>query len=85
MTGMMPERPRRGLTATLDDAAGCADWASRRVPDRSCLGVRPLVLSRATFNWAAIAGLAAWCMTLFIQRADRRDMLAVHTTRRRAA
>ena len=34
--------------------------------------------SRETFDWVAIATLAIWCMTLFIQRADRRDTLAVH-------
>ena len=41
-------------------------------------GVLWFVLSRATFDWHAIATLAVWCMTLFIQRADRRDTLAVH-------
>ena len=34
--------------------------------------------SRQTFDWVAIATLAVWCMTLFIQRADRRDTLAIH-------
>ena len=37
-----------------------------------------IAFSRDTFDWAAIATLAVWCMTLFIQRADRRDTLAVH-------
>jgi low affinity Fe/Cu permease len=36
------------------------------------------VFHRETFDWEAIATLAIWCMTLFIQRADRRDTLAVH-------
>src|SRR3982751_6173694 len=36
------------------------------------------VFHRETFNWEAIATLAIWLMTLFIQRADRRDTLAVH-------
>jgi len=31
-----------------------------------------------TFGWEACATLAIWSMTLFIQRADRRDTLAVH-------
>lgn len=31
-----------------------------------------------TFDWHAIATLIVWTMTLFIQRADRRDTLAVH-------
>jgi low affinity Fe/Cu permease len=34
--------------------------------------------SRDTFDWIAVATLVIWCMTLFIQRADRRDTLAVH-------
>ena len=41
-------------------------------------GVFWYVFDPATFNWAAVATLAVWCMTLFIQRADRRDTLAVH-------
>lgn len=36
------------------------------------------VLHRETFGFEAFATLAIWCMTLFIQRADRRDTLAVH-------
>ena len=31
-----------------------------------------------TFDWHAVATLVVWTMTLFIQRADRRDTLAVH-------
>ena len=34
--------------------------------------------SPQTFEWFAIASLAIWCMTLFIQRANRRDTLALH-------
>src|SRR5215207_5096654 len=34
--------------------------------------------SPGTFDWVAVATLMVWCMTLFIQRADRRDTLAVH-------
>jgi low affinity Fe/Cu permease len=41
-------------------------------------GVLWFSFSRATFDWVAVATLAIWCMTLFIQRADRRDTLAVH-------
>lgn len=36
------------------------------------------VFERETFDWHAIATLIVWIMTLFIQRADRRDTLAVH-------
>ena len=32
----------------------------------------------ATLDWHAIATLIVWTMTLFIQRADRRDTLAIH-------
>jgi low affinity Fe/Cu permease len=37
-----------------------------------------LIFDRATFEWNAIATLAVWIMTLFIQRANRRDSLALH-------
>ena len=32
----------------------------------------------SAFDWHAIATLIVWTMTLFIQRADRRDTLAIH-------
>jgi low affinity Fe/Cu permease len=41
-------------------------------------GVLWFTFGRETFDWIAVATLAVWCMTLFIQRADRRDTLAVH-------
>jgi low affinity Fe/Cu permease len=34
--------------------------------------------SKATFEWNAAATLAVWVMTLFIQRSNRRDTLALH-------
>ena len=37
-----------------------------------------LVSSPATFEWNAVATLAVFMMTLFIQRANRRDNLALH-------
>jgi low affinity Fe/Cu permease len=37
-----------------------------------------LVLDRPSFNWNAVATLAMWIMPLFIQRANRRDTLALH-------
>jgi low affinity Fe/Cu permease len=37
-----------------------------------------LGFSRATFDWNAVATLAVFVMTLFIQRANRRDNLALH-------
>ena len=37
-----------------------------------------LILDRSTFDWNAVATLAVWVMTLFIQRSNRRDTLALH-------
>ena len=37
-----------------------------------------LSLSPATFEWNAVATLAVFVMTLFIQRSNRRDNLALH-------
>jgi low affinity Fe/Cu permease len=37
-----------------------------------------LTLSPRTFEWNAVATLAVFMMTLFIQRANRRDNLALH-------
>jgi low affinity Fe/Cu permease len=41
-------------------------------------GVFWFLFEQSTFDWHAIATLVVWTMTLFIQRADRRDTLAVH-------
>ena len=41
-------------------------------------GVFWFIFEPKTFDWHAIATLIVWTMTLFIQRADRRDTLAVH-------
>jgi low affinity Fe/Cu permease len=37
-----------------------------------------LIFDRATFDWNAVTTLAVFVMTLFIQRANRRDNLALH-------
>ena len=37
-----------------------------------------LTFSRDTFDWNAVATLAVFLMTLFIQRANRRDNPALH-------
>ena len=37
-----------------------------------------IVLDRRTFDFNAVATLAVWLMTLFIQRSNRRDTLAIH-------
>ncbi len=37
-----------------------------------------LVLSPQSFDWHAVATVATWLMTLFIQRAEHRDTQAIH-------
>ena len=37
-----------------------------------------LMLSPQTFGWAAIATLATWLITLFINRTEHRDTQAIH-------
>lgn len=37
-----------------------------------------LIFDFRRFDWNAVATLAVWTMTLFIQRANRRDTLALH-------
>jgi low affinity Fe/Cu permease len=37
-----------------------------------------LAFDRSTFDWNAVATLALFVMTLFMQRANRRDSLALH-------
>ena len=41
-------------------------------------GLGWFIFERSTFDWHAVATLIVWVMTLFIQRADRRDTLAIH-------
>jgi low affinity Fe/Cu permease len=58
-------------------------WGRRRVipPPSSWLffyAVLWLAFSPATFEWNAVATLAVFAMTLFIQRANSRDNLALH-------
>lgn len=36
------------------------------------------MLSRQTFGWGAIATLATWLITLFINRTEHRDTQALH-------
>ena len=37
-----------------------------------------IIFDRRTFDFNAVATLAVWIMTLFIQRSSRRDTLAIH-------
>ena len=41
-------------------------------------GLAWVISDSSTFDWNAVATLAVWLMTLFIQRANRRDTLAIH-------
>jgi low affinity Fe/Cu permease len=41
-------------------------------------GVLWFLFERETFNWHAVATLATWTMTLFIQRSEHRDTQAIH-------
>jgi low affinity Fe/Cu permease len=37
-----------------------------------------LIFDPGSFGWQSIATVATWIMTLFIQRAETRDTLAIH-------
>jgi low affinity Fe/Cu permease len=37
-----------------------------------------VIFDPASFGWQSIATVATWIMTLFIQRAETRDTLAIH-------
>jgi low affinity Fe/Cu permease len=45
-----------------------------------CYVVAWLIFSLQTFDWHAVAMIATWIMTLFIQRAEHRDTQAIHAT-----
>ena len=50
-------------------------WAFLVVGVYTCLW---FIFERETFDWHAVATLATWFMTLFIQRAAHRDTQAIH-------
>jgi low affinity Fe/Cu permease len=64
---------RRAFTALGTIAA--SPWAFTTVAVYAALWV---TFDPGSFNWHAIATLAVWCMTLFIQRAEHRDTQAIH-------
>ena len=70
----MAKTPKRHWTTLIGQAAGHP--AAFLVV--LLYAVLWLILSPATFEWNAIATLAVFAMTLFIQRANRRDNLALH-------
>src|SRR5207237_9950165 len=43
-------------------------------------GLLWIVFDQSRFDWNAVATLAVWMMTLFIERSNRRDTLALHAT-----
>jgi low affinity Fe/Cu permease len=70
----LPKTPKRHWTTHVGQAAGHP--AAFLVVILYALFW--LIFSRATFEWNAVATLAVFVMTLFIQRANRRDNLALH-------
>jgi low affinity Fe/Cu permease len=66
--------PKRHWTTAIGQAAGHpAAFAVVLVYALLWLTFDPV-----TFDWNAVATLAVWVMTLFIQRSNRRDTLALH-------
>jgi low affinity Fe/Cu permease len=70
----MSEPPKRHWTTIVGQAAGHPAAFLVVI----VYAVLWLTFSRATFEWNAVATLAVFVMTLFIQRANRRDNLALH-------
>jgi len=70
----MPESPKKHWTTHIGQAAG-HPAAFVVVIVYALLW---LAFSPVTFEWNAVATLAVFMMTLFIQRANRRDNLALH-------
>jgi low affinity Fe/Cu permease len=70
----MTEPPKRHWTTHVGQAAGHPAAFVVVI----LYAVLWLTFSRATFEWNAVATLAVFVMTLFIQRANRRDNLALH-------
>jgi low affinity Fe/Cu permease len=69
-----PKRQRRHWTTSLGQAAGHPAAFALVIAYAICW----LALDSKTFDWNAVATLAVWLMTVFIQRANRRDTLAMH-------
>lgn len=70
----MPAPPKRHWTTHVGQAAG-HPAAFLVVIVYALLW---LAVDRKSFDWNAVATLAVFVMTLFIQRANRRDNLALH-------
>lgn len=65
-------RPRH-WTTSLGQAAGHPAAFAVVI----AFGIAWIIHNPTTFDWNAVATLAVWLMTLFIQRANRRDTLAL--------
>jgi low affinity Fe/Cu permease len=70
----MPGPPKRHWTTHVGQAAGHPAAFVVVI----LYAVLWMGLSRDTFDWNAVATLAVFVMTLFIQRTNRRDYLALH-------
>jgi Low affinity iron permease len=70
----MPEPRKRHWTTYVGQAAGHPAAFVVVI----IYAVLWLTFSRDSFDWNAVATLAVFVMTLFIQRANRRDNLALH-------
>jgi low affinity Fe/Cu permease len=70
----LTEPPKRHWTTNVGQAAGHPAAFLVVI----LYAVLWLIFSPATFEWNAVATLAVFVMTLFIQRANRRDNLALH-------
>ena len=70
----MPEPLKRHRTTHVGQAAG----HPAAILVVILYAVLWLTFAPATFEWNAVATLAVFGMTLFIQRANRRDNLALH-------
>jgi low affinity Fe/Cu permease len=70
----LPDEPKKHWTTFIGQgAAHPAAFAVVLV-----YSVLWIVFESRTFDFNAVATLAVWVMTLFIQRANRRDTLALH-------
>src|SRR5450755_2497115 len=70
----MPDAPKKHWTTLVGQAA--AHPAAFGIV--LVYAILWLIFDRNTFDFNAVATLAVWLMTLFIQRANRCDTLALH-------
>ena len=92
MSRNLPKSPRPLRLNNNDQARpGALDWLRHHFTQLGTLAANPsaffivcaygilwFLFERETFNWHAVATLATWMMTLFIQRSEHRDTQAIH-------